>query len=242
MKNSSKEYQLPIEFYHQPYMGDDDFIKAPCNEEAYKMIDNWQNWPFFALCLYGKERSGKTHLAHIFSKNISIATNYPYLIPNIEAKKINLNIIDTLFAQSPFLIIENLSEDIDEEAMFHLYNHYQNQGGKILFTATKALARMNIKLPDLKSRLNIVPTVEIKEPDDYILSALIVKLFMDRQIIISVDIINYILLNMERSFAYAHKLVEQVDRLSLTYKRAITIPLIKEAMSIINDNKQTSLF
>ena len=131
----------------------------------------------------------------------------------------------------------------NEEALFHIYNMYRDEGGNILFTAEKAPARLNFRLPDLRSRMNIVPAVEIKEPDDDLLSALLVKLFVDRQIMPSPEIINYMLANMSRSFDFARKLVAEVDNISLERKRAISIPIVKEALSVLNSEpKQGDLF
>ena len=169
-------------------------------------------------------------------------TRYPYPIPCIEAEKITLEMPPLLFEKHPCLIVENLTPHLNQEAMFHLYNLYRNQGGNILFTARQAPARLPVTLPDLRSRLSIVPAIEISEPDDELLSALIIKLFMDRQITVSLDIVNYILVNMERSFAYAHKLVAEIDNISLAYKRAVSIAIVKEAIAQLNHNPQGELF
>lgn len=90
--------------------------------------------------------------------------------------------------------------------------------------------------------MNIVPAVEIKEPDDELLSALLVKLFMDRQIMPRQSFISYILNNMQRSFAYARRLVAEIDNISLARKRAVTIALAREAVAVLNDNHQGELF
>ena len=138
--------------------------------------------------------------------------------------------------------MEELSEEVDNEALFHLYNHYRNEGGNILFTARQAPARTHFALPDLQSRMNIVPSVAINEPDDEMLSALILKLFTDRQIMVAPEIICYIISNMQRSFAYARKLVAEIDSISLARKRAVSIAIVKEALSVLNDNHQGELF
>lgn len=234
--------QLSLEFTHNPYMGRDDFIVSACNREAFTLLDQWPNWPFFALCLHGPEGCGKTHLGHIFSDKVSVLTHYPYPIPRLEASRLTLEMPPLLFTKHPCLIIENLNEQINEEAMFHIYNLYRNEGGNILFTARQAPARMHFKLPDLQSRLNIMPAAAISEPDDELLAALIIKLFMDRQLVVSREIVNYIVVNMQRSFAYAHKLVAEIDNISLAYKRAISIAIVKEAIAELNSNNQGELF
>ena len=234
--------QLPLEIPHRPALGKEDFLIAPCNKEAVNLIDSWPNWSFFAACIYGAEGCGKTHLANVFSNRVSLLTNYPYKLPCVKASNLKLETVHELFAQNKCLIVENLNTEINEEAMFHLYNLYRNEGGNILFTSNTAPARMPFKLKDLQSRLNILPSIEIKTPDDELLSALLIKLFMDRQIIVSPDIINYLLNNMQRSFAYARKIVSEIDNISLAKKRAITIPLVKEAIIALNNDCQGNLF
>ena len=173
---------------------------------------------------------------------MSVLTHYPYQIPRIEAGIITLELPPLLFERHRCLVVENLNEEINEEAMFHLYNLYRNEGGSILFTSRRAPARLDIRLPDQRSRLNIIPSIEISEPDDELLSALIIKLFMDRQITVSLDIVNYILVNMQRSFAYAEKLVNEIDNISLAYKRAVSVAIVKEAIAALNNNPQGELF
>lgn len=234
--------QLPLAFEHKPFLGKEDFMVAGCNVEAYTFVENWPDWPFFAICLYGPEGSGKTHLANMFSDKVSVATHYPYKIPCIKAQELTMDMPPKLFARHNCLIVEGLNSKINNEAMFHLYNLYRNEGGFILFTSETAPARLDIKLPDLRSRLNIVPSIEIKEPDDDLLSALIVKLFMDRQVVISQDILNYIVQNMQRSFAFARKLVIEIDNISLARKRAVSVPIVKEAIAALCNTNQGELF
>lgn len=241
MNKSRDILQLPLAFKHEPFLGKEDFMVASCNAEAFAYVENWPDWPFFAICLYGPTGSGKSHLANMFSENVSIKTRFPYKIPNIRASEVNTGTL-RFFEQHPCLIIEDLNENIDNEAMFHLYNQYRNEGGYILFTSETAPARLNISLPDLRSRLNIVPSIEIKEPGDDLLQALIVKLFTDRQIVIGEEVLNYIVANMQRSYAYARKLVAEIDNISLARKRAVTIPVVKEALSALNDTHQGELF
>lgn len=234
--------QLPLDLQHRPCLGKEDFLIAPCNTEAVKLIDSWPEWNFFAACIYGPAGCGKTHLANVFSGRVSVLANYPYKIPCVKAGNIKLENVHEHFQRVPFLIVEDLNEQINEEAMFHLYNLYRNEGGSILFTAATAPARLQLKLKDLRSRLNIMPAVEIKAPDDELLSGLLVKLFMDRQIIVSPEIISYLLNNMERSFSYARKIVAEIDNISLAKKRAVSTAIVKEAMNALKDNQQGELF
>ena len=73
--------------------------------------------------------------------------------------------------------------------------------------------------------------IEIKEPDDELLNHLLMKLFLDKQIIIKSDeIISYITKRINRTYLDIYKFVEKVDKFSLEKKRQLTIPLIKELL------------
>jgi chromosomal replication initiation ATPase DnaA len=62
------------------------------------------------------------------------------------------------------------------------------------------------------------------------MEAVLVKLFADRQIVVAPDVIAYLVRRMDRSFAAARSVVAKADSVSLTGKRPITVPLIKEVL------------
>ncbi len=237
-----KNKQFPFAFEPAKQYQRQDFIVFDCNRNALKAIELWPNWPFFALLVFGPHGCGKTHLAHIFAEHVQFVLQKPIPISFLQARDIKTNKVSYIHEKNPCLVVENLNAQVDEEAIFHLFNIYQNEGGHILFTSHYPFARINFKLPDLKSRLDLVPRVAISQPDDQMLTVLIVKLFSDRQIMISPDVLNYIVQNMERSFDYALKLVERADELSLSLKRAITVPLVKSVMEELSHNTQPDLF
>lgn len=234
--------QLALNFPHRPSLGREDFMVAKCNQNAVANIDLWPNWPYFSICIYGPSGCGKTHLANVFAQMVALKTSHPYRIPFIKASQINKNMAHDLFETNPQIVIEDLHTLTNQEALFHLYNTYRDFGGNILFTSNIAPARINFSLPDLRSRMNIVPNIEIKAPDDDLLTTLIVKLFMDRQITPSQELLNYLIKNIHRSFSYVRKLVEEIDNISLAKKRAISINIAKEAITTLNSDIQFDLF
>ncbi len=242
-KNESNIAQLALDFPHRPSLGREDFLVSPCNREAVSLVEQWPNWPYFALCIYGPKGSGKTHLANVFASQVANLTHFPYRIPFIRAEQLTTGKSRELFENNRCLVVENLENLRNEEALFHLYNMYRDEGGNILFTAEAAPARLNFRLPDLRSRMNIVPAAEIREPDDELLSALLVKLFVDRQIMPSPELIGYLLRNMRRSFEFARKLVAEIDNISLARKRAVSVSIAKEALAVLTaEPRQGSLF
>ena len=236
----SKQYFL--RFTPKTDLGEEDFMVTSCNQTAHSAINMWPYWQHFALSIFGPKSSGKSHLAHMWTERIQRSLPRPLQIPILDSHSINMKNINKLTNNHDYLVIENVDSEINEEAIFHLYNFYNIPQRYILFTSELPLSKLALKLPDLRSRLNIVPSVEILQPDDEMLTALIAKLFNDRQIMIDQEILDYILTYTERSFDFVARLVEEIDDVSWTYGRAVSIQIVKKALSNLTRNQQLELF
>ena len=238
--------QLPFAFEVPQQMGRDDFMVANCNSEAFQMVESWPNWLTKGVVIYGPEGCGKSHLARMFAdKILSSDTPKKGSVGIINATQVKMRNVKRIAAENKNLVIENLTVKADNEALFHLFNIYQNEPERyMLWTARIAPHRMRFGLKDLQSRLNMLPSIAIKEPDDMMLQTLIVKLFNDRQLLISPEILEYILLNTRRSFAYVERLVEEIDAVSLAYQTAVDYFTVKKALEILEEqeDKQPDLF
>ncbi|MBL4721883.1 MAG: DNA replication protein [Alphaproteobacteria bacterium] len=216
--------QLAFDLRRRPALDADDFLIAPCNQDAVAWLDHWPNWPAPLLTLYGPRACGKTHLAHVW-RNRSRAVFLK---------------LDAVSKQSPYdalgdnaaCIIENVDggDALDETALFHLYNAARDKGGHILLTATTAPATWTLNLPDLRSRLVAAPTAAIGAPDDAVLGGVLVKLFQDRQLRVEPDVLSYILIRMERSFDAALAIVDALDTAAMAAQRTITIPFARKIL------------
>ena len=229
--------QTAFSFDSAPEMGRDDFMISNCNKEAFAAVDAWPNWVSDGLVLYGPKGSGKTHLAHLFKEKINAAHTKPARISFYECSQINMHNLERICESADVIIMENLNEKVNQEALFHLFNHFSLNKKYMLWTAQISPARMNFSLKDFQSRIDMLPAIEIKEPDDVMLRALIVKLFNDRQLMISPDILEYIVANTERSFAYVESLVKEIDEISLAYKTTVNYKVVREALQHLNNAK-----
>lgn len=236
--------QIPFDFVPRTYMGREDFMVAPCNREAFNLVDSWPKWLTQGMIIYGPKGCGKSHLANLFADKVKIFADKPIKVSLIDAERINLRNVNKIASENQSIVIENLTPKANAEALFHLFNLYNTEGRYMLWTAETAPSRMSFALKDLQSRLNMLPSVEIKEPDDLMLQTLIVKLFNDRQILISPEILNFIVTNAPRSFEYIGKLVEECDNISLAYQCAVNYNVVKKAMELLaqTDSRQPDLF
>lgn len=213
--------QLTFDWPHRTAQGREDFLVTACNKEAVDWIDLWPDWPGPALILSGPPGSGKTHLAAVWQARTGANAVEPAALPDIVVMN---------QAGTPHVLLENAGEVTDDTAFLHLFNQTVERDGTLLMTADRPVPAWRAALPDLVSRLKAVPAVEIGGPDDALIEALLVKMFIDRQLRVEQGVISYLVLRMDRSFAAARALVTQLDQAAMSQKRTITVPLAREVL------------
>jgi DnaA regulatory inactivator Hda len=225
--------QLPLDLGHRPAMGCEDFLVAPSNAEAVAWLDRWPSWPAPALTLFGPEGSGKTHLSHVWRARSRA--------PIVSGNTLDGADLPALLGPVNALVVEDADRvaghPAREEALFHLYNLARDAGGHLLLLSRKAPARWRVRLADLRSRLKGAPTIGVAPPDDALLAAVLVKLFMDRQLHPGMEVVSYLLARMERSLDAAGRVVAALDRASLAAHRPLTVPLAREVLAALEQQK-----
>lgn len=213
--------QLVLDLPHRAAQARGDFLVAPCNEAAVAWIDRWPDWPAPGLALYGPAGSGKSHLAAVWqSRSGAVAVSAAALRGGrIEARY-------CVFEEGEALLRDRGAA----EALFHLYNRIAARRGHLLVTGAEPPARWTLPLADLASRLRALPAVEIRPPDDAMLSGLFAKLFRDRQLAVPGEVILYLVQRIERSCAAVARTVEALDRASLAERRPITLPFARATL------------
>ena len=196
----------------------EDFLITAANYEAFTYLNQWPNWGDTVyskiILLYGDSGSGKTHLAYIW-KNLT------------DAKIITLP-SDKIFTHKS-LILEDI-DNLEQESLLHVINLAQENQQYLLLTACLSPMQLKFSLADLRSRILAIPAIAIASPDNDLLRAILLKYLSDRQLEIHSASIDYIIMRIDRSFSMLRKFIDELDRLSKSSKRSITIPLIKQVM------------
>lgn len=218
----TEDRQLVFDLGHRPAFGRDDFLVTSGNRDAVDWIDRWPVWPGHALAIFGPAGCGKSHLTHVFALRAAALVLAP-----VDVRSDN---IARLIEGPLALALEDGEAVADSRSLLHLFNAVKERGGTLLLTSREPPARWPVTLADLSSRLAAVTTVRIAPPDDAMMEAVLVKLFADRQITVGPDVIAYLVRHMDRSFAAARAVVAKADSASLTDKRAVTIPLVKQIL------------
>ena len=214
--------QLIFKFPFSKKYYEQDFFVSSNNFSAYKLVESWPSWPGKWLNIFGDSGSGKTHLSIILEKKIKRSKL-------IQAQNINNQIIDELNSID-CLIIDNFKNNIDEKLFYSILNQSKQLENYILINSNLPMKNFDLKLVDLKSRINSFIYLGIELPTDDLLKVIISKTLSDKQITISPKLSEYIINNVERSYEKLFKFLKDVDELSLSTGKSININLIKKVL------------
>ena len=215
---SARQLVLPLP--RRVALGRADYFVSDSNRPALEAVEAWPDWPGGMLAVIGPAGSGKTHLARVHQARAAEAGRP---LGDLETGG-----RDLLVADADALV----GAPAAEEALCHAFNRVAGEGGTLLLTARTPVAGWPVALADLRTRLNTVIAVELPEPDDALLQAVLLKLFADRQIDPerASEVAGWLVSRMERSLAAAEALVEALDALSLAEKRRIDTRLAAQVL------------
>ena len=169
--------------------------------------------------LLGEGGSGKTHLSNIWKKknNALLIKNPRYDIFQVEDSEYH-----------GAILYEDIDKKEDEQFLFHLINFCSEYHTSLLLTCC---AIPITKIEDLNSRLRSMQRVSIDPISEDLLSVILFKSFVDKQIHINEDVLNYIVTRIPRSFSSVKHVVSILDKESLAHHRQLTIPFVKAILS-----------
>lgn len=219
--------QLPLDLGHPSAQSRDDLVVTPANSAAVELIERWPKWPAPVVVLAGPAGSGKTHLASIWATESG-------------ARQIARSAIEAVVqahAPGPFLIEDADAGDLDEPGLFHLINAVRGSATTLLLTARRFPAAWGVKLPDLVSRLKAAAIVEVHEPDDPLLSAVIAKLFADRQVEVEPHVVQFVARRIERSLSTAIAVVDRLDHAALEAGSRVTRTLAGQIVTAFDEGQ-----
>lgn len=173
--------QIPLNLRPQPQPSFSNFHVAPGNQAAVDMLREPQRWTSAALLLLGPKGAGKTHLGCAWQ------------------------------AETSGEFIDD-AHHVSEVDLFDAINRAlagQNKG--LLLTSHLAPTEWGVSMPDLKSRLNAMPTVTLPEHDEHSLEPILRELFSQVGREVRQDVVAYVLNQTERSVEALRELVHELD-------------------------------
>lgn len=214
--------QIPLELAGDPSFSREDFLVSPSNAKAWALFENWPDWPDRTLALVGPSGSGKTHLATIWAARAGAC------VFRADAMDRRATACAT---QAGAALVEDADRVLGPEAdLFHFLNRARSENLYVVFTARTGPDAWRLQTPDLVSRLRQAPVALIGEPDEALIRAVLVKLFVDRQLVVDVSVLEFVALRIERSLDAARHFVDALDREALARSRPVTRSMASEVL------------
>ena len=195
-----------------------DFYISKSNKNVSLLIKSTDEWYNNSGVIFGKRKSGKTHLL-----NIWLHYNNAKLIDCSEIKNWKEIATDQNVALDNFHNLKN------EEDFFHFYNNLI-KNKKYLLVSVCENSNFYIKLNDLRSRFMSFTSAKIEDPEDDLLEAIIMKFFSNAQVRVEKNVVKFIISRVERDYQKLNELLETVNEASLQKKSKISIYLLKDLM------------
>ncbi|MCF6218412.1 MAG: DnaA regulatory inactivator Hda [Gammaproteobacteria bacterium] len=201
------------------------------NQEALQalMLLARQAEPGFVF-LWGGVGSGKSHLLQALCHEAGSAGGATVYLPLRDAPGLSCDILSGLESISLVCLddVESIVGSAEwEEAIFHLYNRIQMQGGRLVITASGTPSSLNFHLPDLVSRLTHGLIYRLQCLDDEQKGYALQQRATFRGFALPEEVLNYLLKRAPRSVDMLFELFDRLDQASLAAKRKLTIPFVR---------------
>ena len=215
--------QQILKFDYDQNFKDQDFYVSNSNEHSFSLLSSWPKWDKNFINLIGEKFSGKSHLINIFlEKHGGIKIN---------AEDINNDFLQQIKIYEN-IIVEDLTEKINENLLFTLINIIDQDNKYLIVTSTIPIVNFKFKLNDLNSRSTNFILSQIEKPGDDLIYALILKNLSDRQISIDQKLIEFIIKRIDRTYGKISDFIYKIDEISLKRKKPIDFKIIKEALEV----------
>ncbi len=138
--------------------------------------------------------------------------------------------------QYPLVALDNIEvlagDTRWEEALFHLYNRIMLFEHALVISSEQSPQSLDITLPDLKSRLKAGETYHLKLLDDTQKITYLHAAARQRGFSLGKDVAEFILQRAARDVHSLTWIIDQLDQISLSEHRQVTIPLVKQTFDL----------
>jgi DnaA family protein len=220
----------------------DEFVIGP-NGAVVEALKHALNEPGSHIFLHGPQASGKTFLLNALCQEIRERQGRAFYLA---LKRIPNDAIDSLqgLENMDLVCVDDLhivaGDAIWEEALFHCFNRIKKANGKLVISSLERLSAINIKLPDLASRLSWglrMPLLPLADNDKiHVLD----RHSMALGVSLPEEVQQYLLKHHDRSLTALIRTVEDLHRAALTNKRRITVPLLREVLKAAKGSEAES--
>ncbi len=238
---------MVFNFPVQPRYGFDNFVVCSGNETAYRFaLMLAQDAAHRLLYIYGPPGSGKTHLLAALGHSLQVrdeGADTP--IPYISFREIEQlyqgeylaeqpSRLAERFKNAPALLVDDLHlipDNINIRVeLWQIFNEFFDSGRKIVVTGLYHPRELPTLDDHLISRLlwGLVAAMDVSDDDSRRL--IMKKLAEDRQVTLSADVIDYLILHTRRDIPSLMEVLESLSHHALSIGRKISLRLVREVL------------
>lgn len=184
-----------------------DFVIASTNQHALGTLDRWRASAEPLLVISGPPASGKTHLLHILADETRDGVS----------------------------ILDDADRNSDARALLALIETARETGARMAVAGRGDPAEWAQGLRDLQSRLSAATRLDLAEPDDALLQAVILKLLKDRQLRAGPGLAAYAAARLPRTCAAAEAFVAALDAASIAEGAPIGMKLARTVIANLSE-------
>ena len=118
-----------------------------------------------------------------------------------------------------------------EAMIFHAWNNAQEVRRPLVIVADAPPPEWKVKLPDLRSRLAATPVARIEAPDEALMRALFERLFLRRGLEARPELLQWLILRIERSHIALLRTIDLLDQAVLQRHKRLSIPLARATLA-----------
>lgn len=192
--------------------------------------------------LSGPTASGKSHLLHATVAAVSQQDQQAMYLPMSDLIS-ELHGVDDPSAllegleQFDLLCLDDVDAVLTDERwcfeLFALVNRVLDRGqGRLIMTASQAVKRSNVALADLRSRLQWATAFQLTPLDDAEKVQALMLRAKWRGLNLPEDVAQFMLHRLGRDMNGLMKRLNQLDTASIAQQRRLTIPFVKQTLSI----------
>lgn len=219
-----KGQQLPLSVQLRESASFDSFFAGP-NAAAVSALHHPQG----SLLIYGAPGSGRTHLLQAVAR----AQRCAYL-PMVEIRAMGPDVLEGL-EHNNLLCLDDLEHVTNDRAwslaLLRLLDHRHTQGTATVLASAAPPDRMEINLPDLRTRLMRAAIFGLKPLTDEDRAQLLRERAQARGLDLSPEVSRWLLTQLARDTDSLLAALEQLDRASLSAKRRLTLPFVHSVLA-----------
>ncbi len=200
-----------------------DFVVAESNRAAFENLFLWHASAEPLLIIAGPPASGKTHLLNILAGMAGCSVEAAHSIADLRP------------GAGDFRIVDGIGRGLASIDLLLLVERARENGARLALAGDGPPLTWAKGMRDLETRLGAAARIDLVEPDEALLQAVIIKLLGDRQLRAGADLASYATARLPKTFEAATAFVAALDACSIAEGAPIGLRLARTVIANLSE-------